>query len=224
MSLAPYLPLSFRGTLHEVRLVNFSIDTSEAQPFLPPPLRAGNLHGRALVSMVSVRLRSMRLRSLPALCGFGYRHVAFRLLVDDSQYTGGPTKGIYFVRSFVHNPLLALGGNILTDFRFSSAHIEQTQEQLLVTSGNSSIVARFSDKPVNADPDLHNVIGAIDRAYTVHNRRVYRVQIQRTSWPLVPLECTYFQTSFFHSTRFEGAFIVPGTIPYVWLPPQEILS
>lgn len=224
MSLAPYLPLSFRGTLHDIRLLNFSIDTCEAQLLLPPPLRAGNFQGRALVSMVSVRLRSMRLRSLPTWSGFGYRHVAFRLLVDDSQYTDGSTKGIYFVRSFVHNPLLALGGNILTDFRFSTAHIEQTPEHLIVASRSGSITASFSGQPAKANPDLQTAVGAVDRAYTVHKRRVYKVQIQRSSWPLVPLECTYFQTSFFHSTRFEGAFIVPETIPYMWLPPQEILS
>ena len=35
---------------------------------------------------------------------FDYRHVAFRLLVDDSQIHNGVSKGIFFFRSFTDKP------------------------------------------------------------------------------------------------------------------------
>lgn len=222
MSLAHRLPLSFRGTLHDVRLVNFSLDYGEAEALLPQPLRAGTFRGRALVSMVSVYLRAMRPAPLPALCGFGYRHVAFRLLLDDSRYTGDRPRGIYFLRSFVRNPLLALGGRLLTDFRFSTARVEQTPGSLLAETDDGFVTARFSDTETNADPELCRLVGAVDRAYAVHNGTMYSVRIQRQSWPLRPLACTHFATTFFHSARFEGAFTVPGIVPYMWLPPREI--
>lgn len=82
------LPLRFQGELHDVELVQFSLDPDEARRHLPEPFTPRLVNGRALVSLVNVRLVGMRPRWIPRLLTFGFRHIALRMMIDDRPFTG----------------------------------------------------------------------------------------------------------------------------------------
>ena len=85
MSLLKRIPIHYKGELHDVRLVNFLVPMEEVMKGVPANIKIRNFSGRAMISMVDVKLKNMRPVAMPFL-KFNYRHIAFRLLVDDSQY------------------------------------------------------------------------------------------------------------------------------------------
>src|SRR5262249_57206334 len=102
--------------------------------------------GRALVSLVNVLLSRMRPSFLPGLFGFSYRHVAFRLLVDDPASPPpdpeAAGRGIFFVRSFTDRPLLAHAGSLLTYYRLTPAEMAVDPRGLAVRAGGRRLSYR----------------------------------------------------------------------------------
>ncbi|HZF13527.1 MAG TPA: DUF2071 domain-containing protein [Thermoanaerobaculia bacterium] len=232
------LPIGYRGELHDVELVQFSLDLEEAARALPPPLVPRRIAGRALVSLVHVRLRRMRPTFLPGLVGFSYRHVAFRLLVDDPALAPPPPsdpeaagRGIFFVRSFTDRPLLAHAGNLLTHYRLTPAELAVDPRGLAVREGGRRLSYRKAVLGAEVpSPGLFGgwaearaVVGALDRAYAVDpDGGVWETRIKRPDWPLEPLALAGFATDFFESARLECAFRVASVIPYHWLAPVRV--
>ena len=83
MSFLKKLPISFTGELHHIQLVNFSVEREEIETQIPEEIKVRLINGRAMISMVNVELKRMHPVFLSAAIKFNYRHVAFRLLVDD---------------------------------------------------------------------------------------------------------------------------------------------
>lgn len=77
----------------------------------------------AFWNVVASRIEAMRPSGLPAWCGLGYTHVAYRLYVRSTS-TSKPVEGLFFVRSDADNALIATTGNWLSDFRFHHSQIE----------------------------------------------------------------------------------------------------
>lgn len=216
------LPVTYKGELHNVRLVNFSVDKTELEHMVPKQLKVRDFNGRAMISMVSVELRNMSPSFLPVL-RFGYRHIAFRLLIDDSSYNNGLSKGIYFLRSFTDKNWVALAGQQMTIYNLEHAQIEGNADCMELKQGNKYISYQLQDHtPAAFNPSLKDTIQAIDRAYAVVGDTVKKVQIVREKWPIEWVECTEFKTNFFRTARFEGAFKVAETIYYKWLPLQTV--
>lgn len=222
MSFLKKLPIRYTGELHDVRLINFSIDPQEIAGQLPEPLKLRLFDGRALISMVDVQLKKMHPAFTPDFCRFHYRHIAFRLLVDDSAYSRD-LKGIYFLRSFTASPLLAAAGSMFTIYRLQSAQIHTEGQTVQLEADGKVLEYTLSDTHViEKEPWLKECIGHIDRAYAVEGDDVYTVQIQREKWPIEWVKCEHFSTSFFQTARLEGAFRVKEMIPYTWLPPRKL--
>jgi uncharacterized protein YqjF (DUF2071 family) len=226
------LPITYHGELHDVELVQWSLDPEEAARELPAPLTPRLIAGRALVSLIHVRLRRMRPAFLPGLFAFSYRHVAFRLLVDDSALDReAPGRGVFFVRSFTDRPLLAHAGNLLTHYRLTPAELEVDPRGLAVREGGRRLSYRKAVIGAEApSPGLFGgwaearaVVGAIDRSYAVDPEGgVWQTRIERPDWPLEPLPLAGFATDFFESARLECAFRVASVIPYHWLAPVRV--
>ena len=222
------LPVSYVGQLHDVELVQFSLDPEEVAPHLPARLALRTFGGRAMVSLVNVRLRGMRPSFAPPLLTFSYRHVAFRLLVDDRELDPArAAHGIFFLRSFTDRPLLARAGNLLTHYRLHPAEVRAGEACLTVRekgrylsygkgqSGNPGIFGSWDE--------ARTVLQSLDRAYAVDPReRIWRTRILRPDWPLEPLPVASFATDFFATARLECAFRVPEVIPYRWLAPVRV--
>jgi len=221
MSLLKRLPMHYKGELHDVRLVNFSVAMDEVVEMVPASIKVRDFGGRAMISMVDVKLKNMRPVDFPFI-RFNYRHVAFRLLVDDSANNGGTHKGIFFLRSFTNKPLIVLGGRLMTDYNLEVANIEETGDEVTITQRDRKIKYSLDASNPTIDRDLKNTIGALDRAYSVLRNTVRVTRIQREKWPIQHVNCNRFENTFFKTAKFEGAFRVAETIYYDWLPPKAI--
>jgi uncharacterized protein YqjF (DUF2071 family) len=223
MSIFKKIPVKYMGELHNVKLVNFSVDISEVESLVPAGIKARSFNGRAMISMVNVLLKNMRPSFVPSALCFSYRHVAFRLLVEDSDLNDGENKGIYFLRSFTDKPLIVLGGKMFTDYNLESAQIKSTENMLELRQGDRFLTYALDETVVPArNEELYKVIGSVDRAYSVLGSELRMVQIMREKWPIEPVECYHFQTNFFKTAKLEGAFRVNEVIHYQWLPPKTV--
>src|SRR5437762_11296068 len=110
MNFLKKLPISFKGELHNIQLINFSIEADEVAPFIPDEIKIRLINSKAMISMVKVELKRMHPTFVPTAMQFNYRHIAFRLLVDDSKLNNGKCKGVFFFRSFTDKPLVVFGG------------------------------------------------------------------------------------------------------------------
>ena len=223
MNLLKRIPVHYKGELHDVRLINFTVDMGEVKHKVPAGIKVRDFNGRAMISMVDVKLRNMRPVALPFL-RFNYRHVAFRLLIEDKQYNNGANKGIFFFRSFTENPFIVAGGQLLTDYNLERARIEETNNRVVVSQDAHYLRYAVNGLRVVANDELTNTIGALDRAYSVLANAVRVTQIQREKWPIQPVNCVDFEDTFFKTAKLEGAFRVPETIYYDWLPPKALAS
>lgn len=220
MELLKNIPVNYTGQLHEVRLINFSIEKEEILDKVPQPLKVWDYKGRALISLVNVQLKDMKMSIAPVK--FDYRHVAFRLLLDDSQYNVKPT-GIYFLRSFTDSPLMVVGGKLMTDFNLSLASIHDEGNSFELKQDGHFLHYAFSHRPpAQFNNELRERVAVVDRAYLANKGVVKMLQISREEWPLEWVDCYHFQTNFFETAQLEGAFRVPRVIDYVWNAPKII--
>jgi hypothetical protein len=218
------MPVRYMGELHDVKLVNFTVDKAEVEPLVPKGIKVRDINGRAMISMVNVMLRNMHPSFVHPSLNFNYRHIAFRLLVDDSELNDGPSKGIYFLRSFTDRPLLVFGGNLFTDYHLENAEIKCADNLLELRQNDKFLTYALDDTaPVTKNDKLYDLIGTIDRAYSLLGTDIRMVQIQREKWPIQQVECYHFQTNFFQTARLEGAFRVNEVIHYEWLPPKNVM-
>lgn len=211
------------GELHEVKLVNFSVDLHEIEQLVPAGIKVRNVNGRAMISMVNVMLKNMHPSFVHSSLNFSYRHIAFRLLIDDSELNDGESKGIYFLRSFTDKAWIVMGGSLFTDYNLETAFVKSAENMLELRQENKFLTYALDD--TTAPPrneSLYHTIGSIDRAYSLLGEELRMVQIQREKWPIEPVECYHFQTNFFETARFEGAFKVNEVIHYQWLPPKNV--
>lgn len=217
------LPIKYVGELHEVRLINFSVEKEEILPLLPEGLQARDFKGRALISMVNVKLRNMRPSFMPAALHFDYQHIGFRLLVDDSKYNDGTAKGIYFLRSFTDKQLMVQGGSWFTNYNLEKACLEEHGNAFQLTQNDKFLKYKLLDEqPVQVNEELKQMVGALDRAYSFIGDELMRVKIMRERWPIEWISCEDFETNFFKTARLEGAFQVREVIHYEWLPPKPV--
>lgn len=220
------LPIEYKGELHEIHLINFTVDPAEVLPYLPKPLKPRLFNGRAMISMVDVSLRKMHPKFLPGALSFNYQHVAFRLLVEDNEYNeDGENKGIYFFRSFTDKPLIVTGGKLTTNYNLEQAGLRNLPRGLEVRQGGDIVRYNLLGPAPNPQKfkDLEQVVGAIDRAYTAdEDGKVYKTQIMREKWPLVPMATEKFECTFFKTAKLVGVFKVPEVIHYRWLPQTAV--
>lgn len=228
MSLLQKPRLQFQGELHDITLVNFSVDPVEVRHLLPPPLELRLFNGRAMISMVDVCLRNMRAKGPLGLFKFDYQHIGFRLLVKDAAWNEDAAHhGIYFLDSFTDRKLMAIGGSLLSNYRLSEAHLHQLPQGLNLRKGEKHLHYDYSfpiQKPSQSSQELRKTIGTIDRAWAVEDDKLFKTQILREKWPLEAVQCNRFETNFFQTARLEGVFRVPETIYYTWLPAEPMLD
>jgi hypothetical protein len=227
MDILKKIPITYTGELHDVRLINFSVDINEVRPLVSAQIKVRDFNGRALFSMVDVKLRKMRPSFVPSFFSFEYRHVAFRLLVDDAHLNKGQARGIYFFKSFTDKFLIEKGGSLFTDYRLENASINEKSDLVEIESSGKYVKYSIGNEIISEDSrlsELHQVVGALDRAYSMLGTELRFTQIQRERWPIQPVSCSAFENTFFKTARLEAAFRIFETIYYIWLPPKKILS
>jgi hypothetical protein len=225
-------PVAHQGELHEVELVQWSLDPEEAARALPPPLVPRRIAGRALVSLVHVHLRRMRPAFLPGLFAFSYRQVAFRLLVDDQALAPeAPGRGAFFVRTFTDRPLLARASGLLTPYRLSLAELEVDPRGLALheerrrLSYRKAVIGAEVPAPglFGSWAEARAAVGGLDLEYALApGGEIWRTRMECPGWPLEPLPLAGFTTDFFESARLECAFRVATVLPCRWRAPERV--
>ena len=224
MQLFKQLPLSYKGQLHAVKLIQFSIDPVELQGRIPDGIKPLLIDGRAMISIVNVQLKKMHPTCVPASTGFSYQHVAFRLLIDDGHlHADGQPRGIFFLQSFTNRPFLIWSGNLMTNYQLSAAQIRDVEYLFDLEAEKRHIHYALEDQmPTQTSPRLKQIIGRIDRAYASNRGELKCTQVLRKEWPIEWTTCYHFETTFFKTAQFEGAFRIRKPIAYQWLAPQTI--
>ena len=111
--------IPMRAFIRRCWLATHRVPTDQIRAFLPPELEPVTHCGFAFLNTVVARMEAMRPQGLPAFLGMDYWHVGYRIYAK-----AGDQEGLYFLRSDCDRRLLALAGDLLTDFRFHTAHIE----------------------------------------------------------------------------------------------------
>lgn len=104
-------------------LVTHRVPEAEVRTLLPPELAPVTHGGFAFLNTVIARMEAMRPQGLPAFLGLDYWHVGYRLYAKAAT-AEGEQEGLYFLRSDCDRRMLAMAGNLLSDFRFHSAQVE----------------------------------------------------------------------------------------------------
>lgn len=216
------LPIAYTGSLHDIRIVNFFVDMDEVKNNVPEQIRIRSFNGRAMISLVNVMLRDMRPQFFPQAMHFDYRHIAFRLLVDDAALNKGTAKGLYFLQSFTDSVFATNAGNLFTDYRLEHAQVHAIDNMLELQQGDKFLnyALDFHDEPVFREQ--LQLTGQLDRAYSVMADELRMTKICRTQWPLKPTGCYLFETNFFKTAELAAAFRITDKIDYQWMPPQTI--
>ena len=223
------IPITFKGELHDVRLINFTVEADEIRSNIPNPLIPLVHNNRAMISMVDVELKHMRPAFFPDNLHFSYRHVAFRVLIDDREYHNlDEPHGIFFLNSFTNKKRIILGGQWMTKFNLNFALISGDETSLSLKRENKFMEYRINPdfRPDNSPQalEIKSHVAPLDRAYSIIGNSIYVLQIQREEWPIEPVTCDYFNTTFFESAKLEAAFYIKKPISYEWLSPQKITS
>ncbi len=223
MSILKTLPLAFEGNLHEVNLINFSIDPSELEGLVPPEVPVRLFDGRAMISLVNVQLEEMKPTFLPSFLSFNYRHVGFRLLVDDEQFTDQASRGIYFIRSFSNRTDIVAAGRQLSNYNLETAEISYKDQALSLKKGQQFLSYKLLPyAPREKREALREVTKKIDRAYAPGRGGLWMTKVLRISWPIEEVACSQFSTNFFKTARFEAAFRIRNDIRYHWCSPKLV--
>jgi hypothetical protein len=171
--------------------------------------------------MVDLKLKNMCPLNVPFL-KFGYRHVAFRLLLDDTEISGiSKPKGVYFLKNFSNQSVFNFIGNVLFKQNSTYASIIENSDAFSLRHRTKRL--EYALDPYSkcvGEPFLHQKIHRLDRVYETNENGIFVSKIFKENyWPIEPIKCYYFATNFFKTARFLGAFKVKDIFNYRWNTP-----
>ncbi|HEY9868364.1 MAG TPA: DUF2071 domain-containing protein [Candidatus Obscuribacterales bacterium] len=160
-------PITMVGTIARCWLFVYRTPAQEARRLLPPQLEPV-VHGDwSFWNVVVCQVRNMRPKLSPLPIGFTYWHVAYRLYVRCRVHADEVIEGLYFLRSDCDSPLIAVAGNVVTDFNFHCGRVsvfcDNGHVHITVTAPGADAYARINE---NKGPVLpaQSPFGSLDEA------------------------------------------------------------
>ena len=126
-------PCAVRGRLRRCWLFVYRTPVESARALLPLQLEPITRDGFAFWNIVVCKIGGLRPALLPAAVGLDYWHVAYRLHVRAQTEGGAVVEGLHFLRSDCDRALVALAGNVVTDFHFHHATVAVSEEASGIT-------------------------------------------------------------------------------------------
>jgi hypothetical protein len=126
-------PLTIRGHLRRCWLFTWRAPVESVQQHLPPTLTPVTHGGFAFWNAVVCQVQDLRPAPLPAFVGLAYWHIGYRIYARARLADGRAIEGLYFVRSDCDRHVVALPGNVLTDFRFNVGRVRVDEANAHVT-------------------------------------------------------------------------------------------
>jgi hypothetical protein len=111
------------GRLDTCVLLTYRAPANRLQPLVPAGLQPVTYKGFGFFNVVACHIDRMRPSGVPRFLGLGYWHVAYRIQVRAALAEGSQLGGLFFLRSDVDRRLMALPGNLFTDFCFHHARV-----------------------------------------------------------------------------------------------------
>jgi len=207
------LPIAYEGLLKRVRIVNFSVDKSEIALRIPKAIPLLIEKDKAYISMADLQIRHMRPQGFPKAMSLNYRHVAFRVLVDDRAFHEGDAQGAYFLQSFCDKACLVCGGSLFTDYQLCQASIKG-ERHFRLHKGKYYLKCDFGEHDGPAQLIDLKRTARLNKGYAVHSGKLWQTRIKPLEWPLECIDCGAFKTNFFDSAQLVGAYQVNGSLKF----------
>jgi hypothetical protein len=160
-------PITMRGTITRCWLFTYQTPATEAQTFLPSHLELVMHEGCAFWNIVVCRIESMRPKPVAGWLGVHYWHVAYRLYVRFHPRSGPPVEGLHFLRSDCDSRLIAVAGNLMTDFNFHTAPVVvyEDRDAIAIDVKSPDMPAQAILRPqVPAQLPSHSAFSSLDEA------------------------------------------------------------
>lgn len=135
---------ALRGIIKRRMLINFRVDASVMQRFLPAPFRPKLHQGYAIAGICLIRLEEIRPRGLPALLGVSSENAAHRIAVEWDEPSAGTSEGVFIPRRDTGSLLNQLCGGRL----FPGEHYP-AEFRVLDDGSHVEFAMRSSDKTVS---------------------------------------------------------------------------
>lgn len=96
MLLLKSLPIGYTASLRDIKLINFTIDAEELVSGIPQlPLVKMNNH--PVISLLDVKIHRLKPSGLFTPIHFTYRHIAFRVLINDNYLHNDGILAAFFI-------------------------------------------------------------------------------------------------------------------------------
>jgi Uncharacterized conserved protein (COG2071) len=216
-------------------LANYAIAPEALAAVLPAPLVPDLAGGQAWLSVVIADMWRMRPAGIPAALGVSYQQVVYRAVVRC-----GRSRGVYFLRSDSDSPVMNVGGNLLSFFRFHRATVAWTRDPdrqrvtVASTDGTADIDLTMGTRPLpalpagSAFPALAPARDHLVDLFTAYHPqpgqdRIDVVQIKREGWDITVLPVISAQCAFLDGAgpipvghaRLDSIFAIQD-LPYYW--------
>ncbi len=235
-----------RGIIKRRMLINFRVDASVMQRFLPAPFRPKLHQGYAIAGICLIRLEEIRPRGLPALLGFSSENAAHRIAVEWDEPSGVTSAGVFIPRRDTGSRLNHLcGGRIFpgeqypAEFRVldDGSHVEFTMRSydktvsVRVCGFDSDNLPESSCFASLTDSSRFFECGAVGYSTTCDARRFDGMRLTTQSWRVRALTVEQVESSFFADTslfpigavEFDHALIMRD-IASEWHQTPDIFS
>ena len=227
------LPLpTIEGVIDRRVLVNYHVDAERLAALLPTPLQPQVVSGYGIGGICLIRLKELRPKGLPARLGLRSENAAHRVAVEwldgDQRRTG-----VFVPRRDSNSRLNAvLGGRL-----FPGVH---HHAQFTVTETGAAVDIRMRSRDGDASVAVQgrvaaglppeSVFGSVSEAsaffeqgalgYSPSRKQgtLDALELDVTSWKVVPLDVTHVESSFFDDARafpagtvaFDSALLMRG--------------
>jgi uncharacterized protein YqjF (DUF2071 family) len=226
-----------RGVIDRRLLVNYHVDPDVLAPLLPAPFRPKVIHGRGMVGICLIRLKSIRPTFLPSWLGISSENAAHRTAVEWDDH-GTLREGVYVRRRDTNSWLNSLAGGRL----FPGIHhharftVKESADRFAVALRSDdgitsmSVRGRRTDRlPASSvfgsllEASAFFEAGSLGYSATADPTRFQGLELRCLNWRVESLEVEEVRSSFFEdralfptgSIEFDCALLMRG-IQHEW--------
>jgi len=160
-------PITMVGKIDRCWLFTYQTPIDDVKSLLPKNLSLVTYQGCAFWNVVISHIQSMRPKYIPGVFGLNYWHIAYRLYVKCQPLNSETIEGLYFLHSDCDSNLIALGGNLLTNFNLhlASIDIKEQPSNLEIQINSAQTPAKIVLQPnIDAKLPSHSVFPSLEFA------------------------------------------------------------
>ena len=235
---------TMHGIIERRMLVNFRVLPEAVRPLLPEFFRPKLVAGWAMAGICLIRLKDMRPRGFPAVCGLTSENAAHRIAVEWDE-AGTIREGVFIPRRDTSSTLQAcVGGRVFPGIHHQAEfHVNEQNESIRLgmrsRDGTTSVKVHAraaSQLPATsiftslADASEFFARGSVGYSATKNPTCCDGLELRTDGWKVEPLAVDLVESSFFNDPsrfpvgepHFDCALLMRN-LPHEWraLPAME---